>query len=75
MLNKAVAHPDANLRVDVLALLCETRRATEEFDGGELEVLKGFWGLVWIVRVRSLGREYKFTFYILFLGACGMLVC
>ena len=45
MLNKAVAHPDANLRVDVFALLCETRRATEEFDGGELEVLKGFLGV------------------------------
>ncbi|KAJ3021669.1 hypothetical protein HKX48_008048 [Thoreauomyces humboldtii] len=35
-------HPDENLRVDVLALLCDTRAKTADFSAGELATLRSF---------------------------------
>ncbi|KNC99997.1 uncharacterized protein SPPG_04346, partial [Spizellomyces punctatus DAOM BR117] len=42
MVEQAISHPDANLRVDVLALLCETRQGTADFSEEELFALKKY---------------------------------
>ncbi|KAJ3156791.1 hypothetical protein HDU86_003557 [Geranomyces michiganensis] len=42
MLSEAISHPDANLRVDVLAFLCETRQKTADFCVEEIAALKSF---------------------------------
>ncbi|KAJ3019217.1 hypothetical protein HKX48_002293 [Thoreauomyces humboldtii] len=42
IVEKAIMHPDENLRVDVLALLCDTRAKTADFSAGELAALRSF---------------------------------
>ncbi|KAI9095079.1 putative death-receptor fusion protein-domain-containing protein [Phlyctochytrium arcticum] len=42
MVDSAISHVDPNLRIDVLALLCETRQATADFTQEELLALKRF---------------------------------
>ncbi|KAJ3175474.1 hypothetical protein HDU87_006137 [Geranomyces variabilis] len=42
MLTEAISHPDSNLRIDVLALLCETRQKTADFSVEEIAALKSF---------------------------------
>ncbi|KAJ3157955.1 hypothetical protein HDU89_000334 [Geranomyces variabilis] len=42
MLIEAISHPDSNLRIDVLALLCETRQKTADFSIEEIAALKSF---------------------------------
>ncbi|TPX60789.1 hypothetical protein PhCBS80983_g01505 [Powellomyces hirtus] len=42
MVSQAISHPDDNLRIDVLSLLCETRQKTADFSIEELKALKSF---------------------------------
>ncbi|KAI9004599.1 putative death-receptor fusion protein-domain-containing protein [Gaertneriomyces semiglobifer] len=42
MIAQSITHPDSNLRVDVLALLCDSQKSTEDFSRNELEVIKRY---------------------------------
>ncbi|KAI8821746.1 putative death-receptor fusion protein-domain-containing protein [Fimicolochytrium jonesii] len=42
MVDQAISHPDPNLRIDVLALLCEARQQTADFSSEELRTLQQF---------------------------------
>ncbi|KAJ3186084.1 hypothetical protein HDU85_001002 [Gaertneriomyces sp. JEL0708] len=42
MIAQSITHPDSNLRVDVLALLCDSQKSTEDFSRDELEIIKRY---------------------------------